>query len=180
MPIYDYDGTANNEIGRVYDNDGTANHQIGKVYDNDGTANSLIYSADGNVFPDMAWTGGGANDGTVTTSSLQVILPEGSSKTNSSCRTASKVDLTNYSKLTFVVSQFNKGSGSGTPQFSLGIDSDTTTHAHDSFYKYVKVTKTGTYTLDVSGVSGSYYVAIAVWCSSVHNHGFTVTSITAE
>lgn len=46
MAIYDNDGTANYEIGKLYDNDGTANHQIGKVYDRDGTANSLIYNAE--------------------------------------------------------------------------------------------------------------------------------------
>lgn len=44
MAIYDNDGTANYEIGKLYDNDGTANHQIGKVYDFDGTVNSLIYT----------------------------------------------------------------------------------------------------------------------------------------
>lgn len=44
MAIYDNDGTAKYEIGKLYDNDGTANHQIGKVYDFDGTANSLIYT----------------------------------------------------------------------------------------------------------------------------------------
>lgn len=177
MPIYDYDGTANNEIGRVYDNDGTANHQIGKVYDNDGTANSLIYSADGNVFPDMAWTGGGANDGTVTSSSLTVELPAGQGYTNSKCYTSSKVDLTNYSKLIFVVSSFS-GKG-GNEEFSVGIDTDTTTHNHSSYYKYLAVTKTGTYTLDISSVTGSYYIAISVWCSG-NDRRFTVTSITAE
>lgn len=46
MPIYDNDGTASYEIGKLFDNDGTASYQIGKVYDNDGTTNSLIYSAE--------------------------------------------------------------------------------------------------------------------------------------
>lgn len=49
MAIYDNDGTANYEIGKLYDNDGTANHQIGAVYDFDGTANFLIYTAEQTV-----------------------------------------------------------------------------------------------------------------------------------
>lgn len=49
MAIYDNDGTANYEIGKLYDNDGTANHQIGAVYDFDGTANALIYTAEQTV-----------------------------------------------------------------------------------------------------------------------------------
>lgn len=48
MPIYDNDGTAKVEVGKLYDNDGTANHQIGKAYDHDGTAASLVYSGDAN------------------------------------------------------------------------------------------------------------------------------------
>ena len=43
MPIYDNDGTANREIGKLYDNNGSANTQIGKVYDNNGNVNSLVY-----------------------------------------------------------------------------------------------------------------------------------------
>lgn len=46
MPIYDYDGTALHQIGKVYDWDGTTSHQIGKVYDWDGTTSSLIYSGE--------------------------------------------------------------------------------------------------------------------------------------
>lgn len=52
MPIYDNDGTASYQIGKVYDHDGTAAHQIGKVYDHDGTANYLIYSADPKILLD--------------------------------------------------------------------------------------------------------------------------------
>lgn len=44
MPIYDFNGTTKQEIGKLFDYDGTATHQIGKVYDNNGSANSLVYS----------------------------------------------------------------------------------------------------------------------------------------
>lgn len=66
MAIYDNDGTANYEIGKLYDNDGTVNHQIGAVYDFDGTSDFLIYtdeqtvellkrSADGTVNTTVWW-----------------------------------------------------------------------------------------------------------------------------
>lgn len=63
-PIYDWDGTANNEIGKLYDWDGTTNNQIGKVWDNDGTTNNLIYTActpitivpNASGFPASKWT----------------------------------------------------------------------------------------------------------------------------
>ena len=45
MAIYDNDGTATREIGKLYDNDGTTSYQIGKAYDNDGTNSYLIYTA---------------------------------------------------------------------------------------------------------------------------------------
>lgn len=45
MAIYDNDGTASREIGKLYDHNGSANTQIGKVYDNNGSANSLIYTS---------------------------------------------------------------------------------------------------------------------------------------
>lgn len=49
MPIYDWNGSASTEIGKVYDWDGSASHQIGAVYDFDGTANFLIYTAEQTV-----------------------------------------------------------------------------------------------------------------------------------
>lgn len=45
MAIYDNDGTASREIGKLYDHNGSANTQIGKVYDHNGSANSLIYTS---------------------------------------------------------------------------------------------------------------------------------------
>lgn len=45
MPIYDHDGTASREIGKLWDNDGTSSHQIGRAWDNDGTASYPLYSS---------------------------------------------------------------------------------------------------------------------------------------
>ena len=55
MAIYDNDGTANFEIGKLFDNDSLSNQQIGKVYDFDGTASHLIYSY-GNPDGPYEWT----------------------------------------------------------------------------------------------------------------------------
>ena len=46
MAIFDNDGTALCEEGKMYDSDGTADFQIGKIYDNNGTADSLIYNSE--------------------------------------------------------------------------------------------------------------------------------------
>lgn len=45
MPIYDHDGSARTEIGKLYDYNGSAAAQIDKVYDYDGSANHLIYQS---------------------------------------------------------------------------------------------------------------------------------------
>ena len=45
MPIYDHNGSVLSEIGKLYDYNGSTLSQIGKVYDNNGSANSLIYNA---------------------------------------------------------------------------------------------------------------------------------------
>lgn len=46
MAIYDWNGSANSEIGVLYDWDGSANNQIKEVYDYDGSANHLIYNSE--------------------------------------------------------------------------------------------------------------------------------------
>ena len=64
MAVYDYNGTAAAEIGKVYDNDGTAAVQIGEIYDSDGTAAMVLYTAgeaktfipNAEQFPKEAWT----------------------------------------------------------------------------------------------------------------------------
>ena len=43
MPIYDNNGSANTEIGKIYDNNGSVNTEIKEVYDNNGSVNTLIF-----------------------------------------------------------------------------------------------------------------------------------------
>ena len=44
MPIYDFDGTARNEIGKIYDFDGVIKSEIIKIYDFDGTSRSEVWN----------------------------------------------------------------------------------------------------------------------------------------
>ncbi len=46
MPIINFSGMAQADIGKLYVFDGNDFDQMGKVYYHDGTANSLIYSAE--------------------------------------------------------------------------------------------------------------------------------------
>lgn len=81
MPIYDFTGTNNLEIGKVYDQDGTASHQLARLYDFDGTASHLLYSAEALLVGEGAvpsavtdpanWARGGRiNSYTISTSEL--------------------------------------------------------------------------------------------------------------
>ena len=55
MPIYDYNGSVDTEIGKIYDYNGSVNTQIGYVYDYNGTANSLIYTASKIISTGGSW-----------------------------------------------------------------------------------------------------------------------------
>ena len=173
MAIYDNDGTANFEIGKLFDNDSLSNHQIGKVYDFDGTANSLIYSAwngellDGaDEFEDV--TGGWDGNQYTNETWMQVISQDGSGLYSTGSPwgrtgTVNKVDITNYSKIVAEVEYLN---GIYTLSTRFGIMSDKTkailsnliTSVSDGNYTNIHE-KSRTYTLDISSYTGSYYIA---------------------
>lgn len=106
MPIYDNDGTANYQIGKLYDSDGTNKYQIGKVYDNDGTTNSLIYSAEVNALADMTftWAGTGGAQVTQTVSQLVVSSLAPNGETDTYAIAYVWVDYSEYSKVTITYS----------------------------------------------------------------------------
>lgn len=101
MAIYDNDGTANYEIGKLYDDDGTANHQIGKAYDHNGTAASLIYSAETEALTAYAWGGHyNPNDAFQDASySNGKIIANATSYLCKSIWTTERVDFSQFSKM---------------------------------------------------------------------------------
>lgn len=125
MPIYDNDGTANYEIGKVYDFDGTTDYQTGKVYDFDGTADYLIYSAEEQLFPEQysAWvygTGGnaGSHEAVVNETKIYVYsdLGDTGSYANGSKGFAysPEIDFSQYEKMTIDFSELITGNQYGT------------------------------------------------------------------
>lgn len=181
MPIYDNDGTANHEIGKLYDYNGSANTQIGKVYDNNGTTNSLIYSAE--VY---GWNGGNTgytvnprtyNEGYAYTSTFQV----GSNPTSHSRAAALawvNLDFTGFSTLTITYSYYNWYYAGG----RVGYGTNFSTFAmnqSDSYYsslftacsgsvpagtKETATSGTLTWTANIASVNGSRQVG--AWAHS--------------
>ena len=45
MPIYDFNGTTNQEIGKLYDQNGTTANRISKVYDYNNSTNAEIWTS---------------------------------------------------------------------------------------------------------------------------------------
>ncbi len=123
MAIYDDDGTATREIGKLYDNDGTTTYQIGKAYDNDGTNSYLVYSAEEIILNNndyaTAITGGyvGGNkpngayqDGLLVNTGVELPVTAYIQKT---MWTNNKIDLTGYSKMTVTYTVSNSYSPAG-------------------------------------------------------------------
>ena len=190
MPIYDNNGTTSYEIGTIYDNNGTTNTQIGYVYDNNGTTNSLIYQAwngellDGSDgFSDV--TGGW--DATLYTGNTWMVDAEvtddgiaifSGSGTWHEIGTVNKVDVSSYSTITFTVSCPN---GCYTLNIHFGLYNNQSTvynqgvtAVSESNYTNTSTT-TRTYTLDVSSLTTSYYLAL--YCYAGSGYPATVTKI---
>ena len=172
MPIYDNDGTTNYEIGKLYDNDGTADHQIGKVYDNNGTANSLIYEAELMIYQNGVYdssTGGfvkyeAKNSGgfSITSTYLRIFADRYDTVGgNTWVRTINPIDLTNFSTLTFTAYRNSTHSSVTT---TVGFDTSTSVAwANPTYNVSVGYNTTGVnYTLDVSNLSGNYYLHFAM------------------
>lgn len=170
MAIYDNNGTTNAEIGKVYDNNGTTNSQIGKVYDNNGTANSLIYNAELIVFDKdtgvgvgtwSAWNysghgGDSWNYGGSNTSAGVLLRSE-----NSYTGVTEQVqrDFSQFSKVTFTITKRDKVGGNiGTTRF--GISTKSLNYISGNAKKYIDITKTGTFELDLSTYNDLGYLCL--------------------
>lgn len=181
MPIYDNDGTTNYQIGKLYDNDGSTNYQIGKVYDNDGTTGYLIYTGEAILFPGTSDYSGGWSTAGVTSSNADVSdthLGANASynATNGKVYSTQKISMDGFSKITF-----NVPYGNFAGQVIVGIASTTGVYTTGSAWtKYVQVTATGDWSIDVSSVTGSYYVIVSVWTNEYVNPWINVYKIVAE
>ena len=168
MAIWDNNGTTTYEIGKMWDNNGTTTYQIGKVYDYDGTTSSLIYTAEEYLFKYgtgeiVAFTYGGQENSSRSTSTNGIVITFKSDDDYVSyIRPTNAINLTNYSKLVAKVN-CTKACPKSDYQLSMIVTS--------SAFGYTgKVTQFGTrvamtanstdtiYTIDISSLSGSYYV----------------------
>lgn len=68
--------------------------------------------------------------------------------------TVNKIDMTGLSTITFVVDVYRDAPFNGF-ESTVGISSN-----QSSFYKSTDVTESGTYTVDVSDITGSYYIML--------------------
>lgn len=184
MPIYDNDGTANREIGKLYDHNGSANTQIGKVYDNNGSANSLIYSSEliligNNRTYTSGWSAIGgpyAGYGSVTdngTNVLQYSTPTswGNAAGSGNARTAALIDLTGFSTLYFTTREFwyaqygRVGLSRADKNGQSGLGNNDRIIDNGSVYKtdrYTAFTSAGTYSINVSDLNGNYYIYLGL------------------
>lgn len=182
MAVYDNNGTANAEIGKLYDNNGTTNSQIGKVYDNNGTTNSLIYEYNTVLFPPKTnWTVvkyySSFHSGSVSDSSLYIY-----SSYSFACLRYNAIDLTPYKTIYFTVSSVAKGSGTGA---RIGVCKSVPT---DSNYPNVwnnqstqkQITAAGTYSFDISSLSGNYYPLLSAHSDGGGAANITVTNVWLE
>jgi hypothetical protein len=195
MPIYDWNGTSGNQIGKIYDWDGTSNNQIGKIYDWDGSANNLIYSSELNGLTEAAWVTSNGTYGGVNLSSSQiyVYVDYGSDKYRCAYFPFNASD---YNKITVTYTT----TGHYNTLQIFGVSTDTTfskfassatvsNGSHSSGGGWVIYenptssgkTVTGTKELDISSLTGTYYFKVGVWHASSADVGrITLTKILFE
>ena len=183
MAIKDWDGSAWHEIGKVYDYNGSVWSQIGKVYDNNGTANSLIYTSEYNIMTGSNnYTGGWimcsgpyVQWGSMTNygSSLAVGTYAGQhGNNNGACdiRSGSTIGLSGFSTLHFTISSYSGGFYKSRLGVSTVAQNGTSALGNsDAFLDNSAVYKTqrnvfftgnGAYTMNISDLSGGYYIFI--------------------
>ena len=187
MAIYENDGTAIHELGRVLDHDGTANHRLAKVYDHDGTANHLIYSAEewlikdgvgGEEFSFVVRQVGGSSSsawGVHSSSKVDYNTLKISCSTNEWQKAGNiytnreLIDLTGYDSITV---RWSYSSGSSERRVLIGVTQSLEVKSdYNAFTKAaVKHQNTqfssggGEFTLDVSEITGEHYVYIGIGC----------------
>lgn len=205
MPVFDNDRTTQHQIGKIYDNDRTTSHQIGKVYDWDGTASHLIYSAEYDVLNETDFT-----IYTTRYANMLGTLVDYGSYLNLSAQcwngahdgvvnaiSNNTFNLTGMSKLTFTISGVNTGWGE--LSIYVGVVANKPTSSDDGSssgftgcggnviriintkeYALKNTRENGTYTLDISSLSGNYYITLCAHNSMTqHNQtlGYNISNI---
>lgn len=187
MPIYDYDGTTYHEMGWMADWDGTANHRFGKIQDNDGTTDYLIYQNAVDPFTFLEYSSKTLDTNfTSMPSSYNFKIEDGSMSSSygyafthyalngiSSICWNTPRDLTGLTTITVEVGYLS----AQTVNCYFGISKDTTLAytgdvPNTIFSKKVHLSKADqihqTYTLDISGVDGEYYLKFTIQSASGH------------
>nr|DAP22400.1 MAG TPA: hypothetical protein [Bacteriophage sp.] len=191
MPVHDHNGTTSTQISKIYDNNGTTSTQIGKVYDNNGTANTLIFSSDMTLFDagkTVEYTGGwntaivsGASFTFIVGQQLKIQQINYAASTSAKIISKAKIAISGFSTLKFTYTATKGGNGT----FTFGLSPVTTdwdvydTAANLTRYARLSTGGSGTASVNVSGISGSYYVRLSVF-GSTGNSTLSVTKIWLE
>lgn len=190
MAIYEYDGS-NHQIGELYEWNGSSNSQIGKLYEYDGTKSYLIYTSwngelldgadkftditggyDGNNYTGSTWMVNASNNNN------GILIYSGSGTWHKS-GTVYWIDVSAYSRIVFDISAPN-GLYTTTTVFGLysaqnAVYTNAVKSVGDNNYTNLYV-KSKSYTLDISGISGTYFIGL--FCYSGANYPITITKIT--
>jgi len=169
MAIYDNDGTAESEWGKMYDTDGTAEYQIGKLYDSDGTADSLIHNAEFILFGNgvLYGTWGELHEGGTITSSGWTAYVDN----DYGCRYLNeKIDFSQYNTIEITTSQLTSVGNRNHSAFRFGVASGFGMYTPGYIKRFEYSLKdqslaAGTYTLDISDVTDTAYFAMDFYYS---------------
>ena len=170
MPVYSDTGSANKEIGAVYADNGSANLQVKEIYADSGTANRLIYQSQTDFYPGQTpATAQGGGNGNMRTGNFWA---ETNQADGGWARAYISADLTSIRTLKisyyYTVQEYQ--------QLFIGVCTNFATHAYEmEYYGYIKKSavyrpangeQTATATLDVSDLTGSYYIGIQAYSGS--------------
>ena len=190
MAVYDYNGTTYKELSKIYDYNGANYFQQSKVYDYNGTTYNLLYTSwDGELlvggdeivdvtggydptkYTGSTWMLNASNNGSA-------ISTHSGSGTWHKTGTVNKINVSEYSKITFTISCPN---GCYTLNTHFGLYNNQTSDYHNDVVHTGDLNYTNggvyerTYTLDISSLTGTYFLALYAY--SGVNYPVLITNI---
>lgn len=178
MPVYDCDHTTNYIAKEIYDCDHTTNFPVAYAYDCDHTSNLLVYQNKKKFYP------GTAVQGAQSGGSWGTFYANTSNSSGGWARAYIPVNLTNISNIKITYT-YSKGTYT---QLFIGVCSNFAAHAYEmNLNGYIKksaeyLTGVGasnatnkTVTLNVSDLSGTYYIGIQSYSGSSVDAGITAS-----